>query len=98
MTTLELLKEAKQRLEYITPEKFDNPKHEESWNDCLKRITEHIEKVTKNEIEVYRQEAKNQYHREGEVEIDDNAEVSFSEDGAYVQAWVFYKPSVEDLK
>ncbi len=38
--------------------------------------------------------AREQWHKEGEVEIDDNAKVSLSEDqssirGAYVQAWVW---------
>jgi hypothetical protein len=39
---------------------------------------------------IYRELAKTQYHREGEIEIDDNAKVSRGDDpGAYVQAWVW---------
>lgn len=37
----------------------------------------------------YRKAAKSQYHSEGQVEIDDDALVSESEEGAYVQAWVW---------
>jgi hypothetical protein len=38
----------------------------------------------------YRAQAREEYHREGEVEIDDNAVVSVSDDGgAYVSAWVW---------
>jgi len=44
--------------------------------------------------QTYREMAKEQYHRDGKIEIDDNAPVSRespgeSEDGAYVQAWVW---------
>jgi hypothetical protein len=39
--------------------------------------------------ERYREAAKETYHRQGEIEIDDNAIVSDSDDGAYVQAWVW---------
>ncbi len=38
----------------------------------------------------YRRAARAEYHREGEVEIDDNAVISRGDDaGAYVQAWVW---------
>ena len=37
----------------------------------------------------FRKAARDQYQREGEIEIDDSAIVSDSEDGAYVQAWVW---------
>jgi hypothetical protein len=41
----------------------------------------------------YRTQAKKQFHEEGLIEIDENAQVSRSEDepheGAYVQAWVW---------
>lgn len=38
----------------------------------------------------YRAAAWDKYHRDGELEIDDNAKVSKGEDpGAYVQAWVW---------
>ena len=33
--------------------------------------------------------AKDQWHKDGECEIDDDAVVSTSKDGAYVQAWVW---------
>lgn len=37
----------------------------------------------------YRHMAKEQYHSDGEIEIDDDADVSISIGGAYVQAWVW---------
>jgi len=38
----------------------------------------------------FRQRAKELYHDEGEIEVDDGAPVSIGEDaGAYVQAWVW---------
>jgi hypothetical protein len=37
----------------------------------------------------YLASAKDEWHRDGEVEIDDDAIVSESEEGAYVQAWVW---------
>jgi hypothetical protein len=38
----------------------------------------------------FRSRAKELYHEEGEIEIDENAQVSVSGDeGAYVQAWVW---------
>lgn len=40
----------------------------------------------------YRRRAKRQYHREGEVEVDDDAQISVhraDEQGAYVSAWVW---------
>lgn len=37
----------------------------------------------------FQYQAKRQYHNGGEIEIDDNARLSMSEDGGcYVQAWV----------
>ena len=39
----------------------------------------------------YRAQAKAEYERDGEIEIDDNAVVSIGVDGAYVQAWVFVR-------
>jgi len=33
--------------------------------------------------------AQAKYHEDGSIEIDSNAEVSMSGDGAYVQAWVY---------
>jgi hypothetical protein len=40
--------------------------------------------------EQYVEAARRLYEREGEYEIDDNAEVSYGDDpGAYVQAWVW---------
>lgn len=39
---------------------------------------------------VYRTAAKRLHHRDGEIEIDEEAEVSLGDDpGAYVQAWVW---------
>jgi hypothetical protein len=40
-------------------------------------------------LERYIAEAKRKYHVDGEVEIDDDAVVSHSDEGAYVQAWVW---------
>lgn len=37
----------------------------------------------------YRNEAKTKWESEGECEIDNDATVSVSENGAYVQAWVW---------
>lgn len=38
----------------------------------------------------YRALAREQWHRDGEIEIDEDAVVSVSDDdGAYVQAWVW---------
>lgn len=40
--------------------------------------------------EWFRSRAKEMYHEEGEIEIDEDAKVSMSEgEGAYVQAWVW---------
>lgn len=45
----------------------------------------------------YRRAARAEYHREGEVEIDNNAVISRGDDpGAYVQAWVWV--SHEEVK
>lgn len=48
--------------------------------------------------EEYRELARDQHEREGTLEIDDEATVSFSDDGgAYVQAWVWvYTPTPEE--
>ena len=51
-----------------------------------------IEAFTEGEADRirYRDQAREEWVREGEIEIDDDAEVSISEDGgAYVQAWVW---------
>lgn len=37
----------------------------------------------------YVDHAKDEWHRDGEIEIDDDAIVSESDEGAYVQAWVW---------
>lgn len=37
----------------------------------------------------YRAAAKKAYHNQGEDAIDDNAVVVYTEEGAYVQAWVW---------
>lgn len=37
----------------------------------------------------FRTAAASDHHVDGEVEIDDGGEVSFSDEGAYVQAWVW---------
>ena len=47
------------------------------------------EGVMKNE-NWFRNRAMELYHEDGEIEIDDSAEVSIGgDDGAYVQAWVW---------
>ena len=45
----------------------------------------------------FRQRAKELYHDEGEIEVDDGAPVSIGEDaGAYVQAWVWVYSDKDD--
>jgi phosphopantetheinyl transferase (holo-ACP synthase) len=44
---------------------------------------------------MYRKVAKEIYASGGEIEIDSNAKVSISNEGAYVQAWVFVR--VDDI-
>lgn len=44
--------------------------------------------------ELFRKSAKLSHHKEGEIEIDEKAEVSHGDDnGAYVQAWVWVPAS-----
>lgn len=46
--------------------------------------------MAKRAAKHYREAAKRLHHRDGELEIDDNARVSHgADDGAYVQAWVW---------
>ena len=46
--------------------------------------------TARNSDQNYREMAHNQYHRDGEIEVDDNAVVSQGNDsGAYVAAWVW---------
>jgi hypothetical protein len=48
--------------------------------------------------ELYRQMAQALYGKDGEIEIDDNADVSRGNDpGAYVQAWVWVPIKESDL-
>lgn len=44
----------------------------------------------------YRQKAKSIWEDEGQIEIDQNAVVSESENGAYVQAWVWVEKDDSD--
>ena len=45
----------------------------------------------------FRQRAKELYHDEGEIEVDDGAPVPIGEDaGAYVQAWVWVYSEKDD--
>jgi hypothetical protein len=51
--------------------------HQSQWNERRRR---------------YAAAAKRRYHKEGEVEVDDNAKLSIADPpdgGAYVQAWVW---------
>ena len=63
-------------------------------NSALTKVEDHTEgsrspKASRQDAR-YRAAAKAQYQREGEIEIDDNAVVSYGSDpGAYVQAWVW---------
>lgn len=70
------------------------------WNGQLKHTYADDNQPDANqpdESAQYRQEAKDRYHDEGTIEVDDNATVSQSDDGAYVQAWVWApKPNVEE--
>jgi len=46
--------------------------------------------------EWFRKQAKSTYHEEGQIEIDSNARVSRgSDEGAYVEAWVWVPLSTE---
>lgn len=46
----------------------------------------------------FRSRAKELYHDEGEIEIDENARVSVSDEGAYIEAWVWVRsPNIERL-
>ena len=40
-------------------------------------------------VEWFRNRAKELYHEEGEIEVDNDARVSIGDDGAYVAAWVW---------
>lgn len=67
--------------------------------ECFKQACLNFQKETahRDGFERYRQAAKNLHHREGEIEIDNDAVVSKGNDnGAYVQAWVWV--SDEDLE
>jgi len=58
----------------------------------LKQLKENVQAADKNPkiSEKFRQAAKRQYEEDGQIEIDDDAIVSMSDDGgAYVQAWVY---------
>ena len=49
--------------------------------------------------EWFRIRAKELYHDEGEIEVDDNALVSAGDgDGAYVQAWVWVPSEEEQIE
>lgn len=55
-------------------------------------VTPEIRTLLQNRLDgpqSYIAHAKHEWHRDGEVEIDDDAIVSESEEGAYVQAWVW---------
>ena len=48
--------------------------------------------------QIYHKHARDNIHREGELEVDDNAKVSISfGNGAYVQCWVWVSDSDVDL-
>lgn len=60
---------------------------------AFKRLIVQEPQTTKKD-ERYRTAAKNNYAREGEVEIDGNATISYGDDdGAYVSAWVWVSKS-----
>lgn len=55
-----------------------------------KRVASIFEEQKGQQWKWYRDQAKEQYHRDGETEVDEDACVSVSDDnGAYVQAWVW---------
>lgn len=59
-------------------------------------IRETIKRMVSGERS-YVDRAHHEWHRDGEVEIDQEAIVSESEEGAYVQAWVWVsRPEGED--
>lgn len=64
----------------------------------LARKIAEIERTDRERVlKAFREGAKREYEREGEIEIDDDAKVSMGDDdGAYVEAWVWV--NFEELK
>jgi hypothetical protein len=55
-----------------------------------KQLVEHDEEQNSSASGEYRGRAKAGFHKDGEIEVDDNAVVSYGgDDGAYVMAWVW---------
>lgn len=53
-------------------------------------IVDYLKAAASDEAQAFVQAAMRHHHKDGEVEIDGDALVSLgSEDGAYVEAWVF---------
>jgi len=72
--------------------------HAEGYETRVVRITTTIEVEPMPDRE-YVDLARQKWQKEGEIEIDDNAVVSISDDGgAYVQAWVWVYDPQEDGK
>jgi hypothetical protein len=65
----------------------------EQVKDILRRAEEDWEEIVaqegRDEIESYRSRAAENHEEEGSLEIDDNAQVSEAEGGAWVEAWVW---------
>lgn len=57
---------------------------------------EKCDRETIKRDEHFRKIAKSKHRDTGYVEIDDDAAVNMSEDGAYVQAWLYVEDDVED--
>ena len=57
--------------------------------DFIRRAEEAHRDLTDGTAQDFVRRARQDYQHDGEVEIDDDAAVSRSEDGAYVQAWVW---------
>lgn len=62
----------------------------------LRRALLKLESEVSEYADTYRARAKAEYHEEGVIEVDDGAEVSVSNDGAYVEAWLWVSAGNND--
>jgi hypothetical protein len=70
----------------------DVPDPDCSYTALLKDIDAHLAPPSEEDqafLDSYIEAARDEYQRDGEIEIDDDAVVSHSEEGAYVAAWVW---------
>lgn len=52
--------------------------------------------MSHSERQTWIEKAREYYQEEGNIEIDNNAEISKSDEGAYVQAWVWVPNEEEE--